>query len=404
MLRFSFLISLCVGLLIIFLLPPGASSIDLQRYLSIVEILGRGGNPYIETNYLNYAPAWMQVLWFIGRLAGADPARQEIFIKLLNCLAVGMLCMLLSWATNLAPNPRKQMLLILFGITLNPALLLIAYVHASFDPVLMLATCASLVLLAQAERMQDVTTWLAAAFVLGLAILLKPVPIVYLPLLFIPYHWLPKRARCFGIILSISPFIISLSVIYALAPKATIANVLQYSSVPGYFGLTGLFFPLSSGQTLIAYYSWIFKSLLPIALTFAAICINRCQSESSYLIIFRYALLATLTLIIIGPGFGTQYLFWLAPLAILRSYFPPCAKAPIIATLLIANVTLLYEYLRFPILSGTLATSLGSAEVMHPTITTLIRMPLYLCLLWWLMEDSGLAAMRQLGPLRPRRK
>lgn len=388
------IVALAIGATFIWLLPVGAASIDLKRYQEVIAILQHGENPYKESHYLNYAPAWMQVLWLIGLVAGKDQQVQELLLKSVNLFSICALVLCTTLAIGRFRSHTSAVSAVLIGLVLNPLVLLVAYVHGSFDPLLALIVTSSLALLTEAQFRKCSTTWLAGAFLLGIGILLKSVPLIYVPLLFVPQAWISWRTRVFGLMLSFTPFLLAFSVLYALAPQESSANILSYASVPGYFGITGIIQALGFGANFTHYYQHAFKFLLFAALVCSSLAFWSRKVSAAPSSNYHFALLATLALLVFGPGFGTQYLVWLAPLAVLRWASSPSerqlSKLPLLATFVVANVTLLYEYARFPILSGTLAVDIFSSQAlsMEAKAATIERLPLFICLLCWFLSEA----------------
>jgi hypothetical protein len=190
--------------------------------------------------------------------------------------------------------------------------------------------------------------------------------------------------------------------LYLLYPAATLTNVLSYASVPGYFGLTGLVRILGFGAAFDTYIKALF---LGSVIMLSAWHILRWHSYSycPRVEIARFSFLIFLLVFVLGPGFGTQYLIWLIPLALLNlgSYkFPTLhEQVPIACLFLVTVLTITFEYSHYSVLSGKLPLMLGLAgdqQTMSPGGAAIRRLPLFLCCVWLFIRE--MRSKRDLSP------
>ncbi len=386
-------INFILGALLLLILPQGAYSLDLANYLEVLSVLDRGGNPYEETTHLNYAPAWLQILWLLGKLAGPEAAARAFSIKIFNAAIAALTSCILCYAISDLRSIRQAFWLTLFGFVLNPVIILLVYLHGSFDPLVALAIATCLFLFNFAAKQRSTKAWLAASLTLGSGILLKTMPVILLPILFLRQKWLSKSALLGGIILAVSPFIIGIGILYILSPEATSAKVLSYASIPGYFGITGISRIAGLSGSFDPYYTTLFRLLLILGLL-SAIIFLRLKSLKTSELVYRYALVATLFVVALGPGFGTQYLLWTTPLMLLRLGLSDAVEKRIVflygSFYFISSATYIYEYSHFAVLSGTLAqfASGTSNEPMLAMRAAVWRLPLFLIMCTVLIVEA----------------
>lgn len=380
---FIIVINFILGAVILFNLPHGAYSLDLSNYLEVLRVLDHGGNPYEETSHLNYAPAWLQILWLLAKLVGPDVAARATSIKILNAAAAAVTSCVICIAISKLRPVRQAFWLTLLGFVLNPVIILLVYVHGSFDPLVALAMTSCLLLFNLAAKESNSRTWLAASLALGIGILLKTMPVILLPLLFLRQTWLPRRTFIGGLILALAPFLVGIGVLYFISPDATSSKVLNYASIPGYFGITGLFGIAGFPSSFNSYYTTFFRLLLVFGLSSAVIFYRRTSLKFTNAI-YRYAVIATLFLVTLGPGFGTQYLIWLLPLMLMRFGLADGTERISVlfysAFYLISAATYIFEYSHYSVLSGTLAQHFlsGSTGPMLAVQAAAWRLPLFI--------------------------
>jgi hypothetical protein len=147
--------------------------------------------------------------------------------------------------------------------------------------------------------------------------------------------------------------------------------------------------------------------------TVSIFCRKQTMKDSSGALILSAATLLLLVLVVTGPGYGPQYLFWIIPFIAIQTatlWDRPELSARVfcvlaLVCLVVSSTTVVYEYLASSGLSGTLAflegPKLDYREVQKAS--TLLRTPLLAALL--LLTVSGakvmadqFAALTQLQP------
>ena len=349
--------------------------------------LQRGYNPYQLTKFLSWPPLWLQILFGLGRLALA--LRVSLFAAvrgfLLVCEALIVISATVFLTRNLPSNNDR--LLLVVGFALNPIAILLVCQHCNFDVLATLWVVLFLVTQADFQERGTVSDWLASCLFLGLGILAKTVPLVLAPILLVGIRRMTWRERLLGGCLLAGPAALSLSVLYALAPAAVESNILAYRSFPGWFGITGLL-DLANLHQLAEWYTRVSSLLFALGLTLVAVILSRRPrlSPSQLLLV---ATLLLMSVVIFGPGYGPQYIFWYMPLLVLSwAFWQGRWRVALGVFAVIATLTYVAEYgllqshgmlfIRMGLAGGWLQRS---KDFGTPPAQTLVRLPLFLAYL-----------------------
>jgi hypothetical protein len=380
-----------IRMLTIMVLPLGAYSLDLRHYLEVQEILDRAGNPYVDTSYLNYGPLWVQVLWVLRRMSDFSGIPREIMIKLFNVLADTVSAALIYSIGCRVLEAKRVFWLVFFGFVVNPVLLTLTCLHGSFDSLVMALLLATVDLLFRGTYHQaGQNYWFGSCLVLGYGIIAKTVPVLAFPLLLT--EWVKKRwsELLLGAAIFLTPIMVGFSTLYALFPVDVKLKVFNYTSVPGYFGFTGIFRLVGLGEGWDADYAGVFKCVLLLVFlieVFFTVVVDRNSSTRPPV---ELLVLNFLFLVVFGPGFGPQYLLWICPLVLVQLLLGANDKSSSKYRLgayffyVVASFTVPFEYLRSSSLAGALATPpnavLGYQQVQANS--TILRLPLFLSMLY----------------------
>ncbi len=294
------------------ILPRGAMSLDLLAWKAVAIALIQGRNPYQATHWLNHPPFWMEILSILGRLSATKGTDFVLSVRLV--LIAGDLLLLAATyqlLRTLQPAARHGRLLVI-GYCLNPLLILLTVQHANFDALAMTWVILFLYFLIRFRRSSDLVDWLWAAVCLGIAVYVKQFPLVLWPLLVPGARQLDWRSRFAGAMLVIAPAALSLMPLYVLAPDSIVQNVLEYRSLGNTFGLVGLI-TLAGYHTFLPLYSEMFVVAILLGTIVVAIGLWRQNWRfDNDPVLFSAMLL--LALFAVGPGYGSQYWFWIVPL------------------------------------------------------------------------------------------
>jgi hypothetical protein len=313
---FQLLLLLCVAgaarLAWLAILPTGAVSLDLLAWKGLAYALVHHLNPYEISHFYNYPPFWMEIVYGLSQLSVRYDF--DIFLSIRLALIAGDLTLLACvylLLREMQPTGKFTRLL-LVGYCLNPLLILLTVQHANFDSLCMIWVVLFLYFLVRLGNSNDPIDWLCAAGCLGIAVFIKQFPLVLWPLLASGGRRVDWRGWVAAAAMLIGPAILSLAPLYVLSPDAITQNVLEYKGVGSTFGLIGIL-SLGGGDNLRPIYSALFAAALFIATIAVAIALRqRPWRFSSGPVLFSAMLL--LALFTLGPGYGSQYWFWVMPL------------------------------------------------------------------------------------------
>jgi hypothetical protein len=392
-------VAFAVRLVFILATPPDVYSADMSAWQVVVAVLAKGYNPYQFTKYLSWPPFWMQILFFLGKLAAIFNISlfQMVRAFLLFCeaLAVFLTALLL---TRALPSSNHRALLII-GFALNPVAIFSICQHCNFDVLVSIFVLLFVLSQVDFQTTGSVASWLASCLCLGLGILTKTVPLILTPLLLVGLRRVSWRDRLLGLCLLAGPAALALSVLYALAPAAVESNVLAYRSFPGWFGITGLL-DVANLQSVAVFYTRASSWLFALGLCLLSFLLVRRQR----LLPSEVVLLATLLLmavVIFGPGYGPQYVFWYLPLLVASwAFWGGRWHRTLLILAAVGAITYTEEYGLLQSL-GMLFLRMGLADSWiqrskdfgTPAAQSLFRLPLFVAYL--LVFFTGVNALRQ---------
>jgi hypothetical protein len=370
------------------LLPAGAESVDLHSWQLVAAELRGGRNPYHTTPFLNWPPLWMQII------AAIDKASQVLripFTTMLRLVLIAFDVAVVMVAHRLAVffEVEKARLIVLIGLALNPISILLVCQHANFDTIVALAILLGVWAIARFAVSADPVEWLYGTLAIGIGILAKTIPIILTPLLFTNWKALNNRTRLLGALLLFGPVALGLSIVFTLAPNDILQKVIQYRSLGGVFGVSGI---------LAATVNPLVGRLVRIALLFVLGTIvvvttvrtaRRDPTDPPSLILLGAFLL--IGIILFGPGYGPQYIAWFLPLLVLTATSFDAAWRRILVTWgLVAVLTYIAEYLLLQSHGALLLHLLPQQNFAWASVLatssglTILRLPLFLayCVVW----------------------
>ena len=307
--------ALLAARLLFILLMPAVYSKDLYSWLHVMDVLQSGGNPYGQTEALNWPPFWMQILFGIhhfSRLSGTNPV--YVIQAVLVFGEVLVLCTAYifgrQWTTS--KNLFRPLLL---GLSLNPVSAFLSCQHCNYDVFVGLFILLGAGMLCLWCTQQKAEHWLAACFCVGVGILAKTVPVMLVPLLLTGIRRLPWSTRLLGAALVAAPFAIGMSVLFTLEPYGVMRNVIGYRSMGGWYGFSGIFWSLHIDSALPVYRA-ISPFMLLAALLFAGFKSLQTTITDGPGILLRAALLM-IFVSTFGPGYTPPYILWYLPLLVL---------------------------------------------------------------------------------------
>ncbi len=382
------LIAAAVRLIVLQLLPPGVESADLHSWQIVAGELHAGRNPYETTTFLNWPPLWLQLIAIIDKSAAVLQIPFKTLLRLVlitSDVAVVILAHRLAVFMELA----KARSIVLAGLALNPISILLVCQHANFDTIVALAIVLAVTALLRFGVLKQPVDWLFAALALGIGILAKTIPMILVPLLAAGWTKVDHRTRILGALLFIGPAALGMSVIFVLAPHAVYQHVIQYRSFGGAFGVSGILAATVRPGPARIVRATLLLFLGVIVLLASARAATRESNDSRRVILLGAFLL--MGIIVLGPGYGPQYIAWFLPLLVLTatSFDIPWRRILMVWGA-IAVVTYLVEYLLLPSHGALLVHLLPEANFSRASVLatpaglTVLRLPLFLsyCLVW----------------------
>jgi hypothetical protein len=373
------------------MMPPGARSFDTYSWESVAKVLDAGKNPYQTTNFLNWPPLWLQLIFVISKISTAFSIP---FFRVLQTFLIlvesAVIILLIKLIREIAPTASIRKLVII-GLALNPAAIFLICQHCNFDVIMALWLMLFMLGLLRYNRARNYADWLCACLFLGLGILTKTVPLVLAPLLAGGFRAATTRLKFLGLVLLLGPVALGISIIYVLAPTDIATKVFSYRSAGGSFGFSGLFH-LAGVDELTGFYNVIFYILLFMVMVVSSILFWHRQSVGSRETVLLAALLLA-GVPALGPGYAPQYLYWFMPFLVATfACFKGRWRLVLTGFALIAVCTYLVEYalvgangmFLLKILAYNKET-LGQAVSLLPMIRkcesptglTLIRLPIF---------------------------
>ncbi len=223
-----------------------AHSVDVDSWQRAIAAAHAGQNPY-ELGVLNWPPLWLQIIVLLDAIASRLDISFWEALRAYLILAESAIIVIL-YLTLISVGARRNAVrrALLVGIALNPVAILLVCLHGNSDiNVGLLVTLAVAALIAH-WRSRDVVLWLCGCLLLGVGVLAKTVPLVLAPILAPGARLAGKAGTLLGAALLLGPAALGLSVIMALAPEATRTNVIEYRSFPGFFGVQGLLYDVTT--------------------------------------------------------------------------------------------------------------------------------------------------------------
>jgi len=220
--------------------PPSAHSHDLTSWMTVAAQLRHRANPYVTTTIVKWPPFAIVIVWLIDHGARALSVSFFNMMRLTLIAAESAIVIVLYLLMiRFAPTGSVRRTL-LVGISLNPIAILFVCQHENIDVFVGLFVVLALWALVVSKDADDAVPWLAGCLAVGLGAFTKTVPLVLVPLLVPGFRAASRLGRTLGLALFLGPTVLSLSVVFVLAPHAVVNNVLLYRSISGFFGITGL--------------------------------------------------------------------------------------------------------------------------------------------------------------------
>jgi hypothetical protein len=327
-------------------LMPHTYSKDLAAWLRVMDVLEAHGNPYGQTEVLNWPPFWMQFLYAIDKIAKySGIPRWPLVQALLITGEVIALC--ITWIIGTQHFDKKRLFrALLWGMSLNPICIFLTCQHCNYDVFVGLWVALSAWMLIDYSSNGTRDSWLMACFFIGMGILTKTIPIILTPLLLVRIKELPIKTKVFGCLLLFTPIAIGMSILTALETAGVMRNVIGYRSLAGWYGFTGILNVLQYRDAMTAYQQASPILFIAVMIFTAWKCYHTRSLAPVQIILVMLLLLLFITTF--GPGYSPPYILWYLPLLILLYTFaPPGLRKLITLGWIIGMLTYTTEYAVF---------------------------------------------------------
>jgi hypothetical protein len=305
--------ALLVRFLPALLLPVGAEY-DITSFRLSAEVLLRGGDVYTDLSSVGRHP---YLPFYLYNLGGAFWFSQltnlpfAVTVKLLPVLADVAITGLIYWSALYCGKTPRAAAAWAWIYALHPVALLVTAYHGQFDAIPVL-----LMLLAWFS-LQCARNWPFSALFMGLAVLSKTWPVIFLPLLLWRFAAGWRRRTLYILIVFLIPAAAAWAYVYLFQtnPQPMLQRALLHSGVAGYWGVSGGLALVNrhSDNALLELYTLFVANGRYLLLAMALFIFWRTRRQGS---------LNALTTLLVGilvitPGMGLQWLLWLIAPAIL---------------------------------------------------------------------------------------
>lgn len=399
---------------VIFLLikPAAAVSADVEAWARVAAAMRAGENPYVTTNILVHPPFGMQLVFLIDRIStwsGLSFANAfwAVLVLTETILLVVCLCVLHRWHTA-----RVSAVVVLVGITLQPAMLFSACMHGNIDLFVGLFVVLAVSELLRFAQEDEPRHYRKACIWLGMGILVKTVPLILAPLLLVGAERSRWRQVLIGGAIMLLPVSLGMAALWAFTPVDALLNILRYRSYSGYFGISGLLqqwnWARITGVEVDVRNAFPFAAVLMMLAGAVWMLRWRAPNRDGRLIILL-AMIMLLSVPTLGSGYAPQYIGWWWPLAVIsatlfgRGWMLCCAVLWVIVA-----ATYAVEYGLFPSHGALflrfseetwLRHSSWADRISTPDRQTWIRLPLFVAQLFVLIHGAFLLRLGRLAAI-----
>lgn len=358
-----------------FFIFTGTNVADIKLLFGMGDTVLKGLNPYISLTYNSYPPLAVYIEALTILLSNISNIPFHILSKIWPNLAdIAITLFLYKYLIKLKVSPVLASCWSLIFI-LNPISIMISAIHGQIDSIPSLFVLISMYLLSSSNRLK----LKLSALILGLAIAVKPNPLMLLPFFLIISNINFKQRLTF-LLTSIAPTLLMLIPFILQNPQQILIKMISYEGVHDFSYaaiLRGLWFQ-QNAQTWLPQTNQIFEAS-KLAFIVGSIFLMILFAQSKNLI--KACLAVYLLFIGVYFGISAQYLIWILPLAIL------CKDKMVIPFSISGTFALLGFYIFFgpDILFGKF--SHGAAfQNKYMLIYFLGNLLLWLTTFWWLVK------------------
>jgi uncharacterized membrane protein len=289
-----------------------------QDYLIKIRSVGGIGAYYAGGAYdnpFNVPPLNIPVIRIMGWFADISGLPFRFWLRLPCVVAdIGSLFLVASLLNNRSSKTKFALLLIL---ALCPASIMISGFHGNSDPVMIFLVLLSIYLLEKRK------STVFSGLVFGLALSVKVVPLIFVPVFLL--YLFTLRARAIFVVTAAAVFVLGGMPYVLLDPRIIAAKVFGYSSYYGVWGWTR-FLNTVLGQASSSHPSGVHatinvagKILLLVSICALGFWMNNRKEKPA---LFIQCGLVSFLFMALTPGFGIQYLSWCIPFVVVLGIWP----------------------------------------------------------------------------------
>lgn len=294
-----------------FFIFNGTNVADIKLLFGMGEAVLKGLNPYISLTYNSYPPLAVYIEAFTILLSNTLNIPFHILTKVWPNLAdIAITIFLYKFFIKLKVKEVFASFWSLIYI-LNPISIIISSSHGQIDSIPSLLVLVSIYLLTYSKKLR----LNLSAFILGLAIAIKPNPLMLLPFL-LTIRKIDFKQMFIFLLISITPVVLLLAPFILQNPQQILIKITQYGGVNdfSYAAVLRGFWYQQNAQTWLPQTDQIFEaSKLAFVLGVVFLLMLFAQSKN----LLKACLAVYLLFIGIYFGISAQYLSWILPLAIL---------------------------------------------------------------------------------------
>lgn len=256
----------------------------------------------------NYPPLWIYLCWVCLKLSQWTGLSFDLFIKLIvsffdaaTAVAVGFLAVVCGASAIQARNAA-------FFYAVNSATILVASFHAQNDPMVIgLVAWASWLVLAKPFRQAPEVGML----LIGASLAIKPIAMLYLPLLVLQVPGWSRRVAC-GLLALLTPLFFWMPYLLE-SPSQVVAALRSYRGVPdfGFIGIYNSWCNLGHGSASISVDYELGVAYRPFCVFVLGLVWWRYHKSG----LIEQIVVITLALYLIYGKLAAQYLMWIIPFA-----------------------------------------------------------------------------------------
>ncbi len=265
--------------------------------------------PYTPSSFFNHPPFMLHFVGFLDWLHDVTGWPLRFCLRLMPSFAdIGSAFVIWNIVNSRAKTSKVVQAFspaAFFVFLFAPVSVWVSGFHGNTDPIMMM-----FVLLAIWWATQNRAPWLVG-IAFGMSLNIKVVPLIFVPafLMFLP----GARARIEYSMAAAAMFFCGGLPYLLQEPLYILQRVFGYGGLYGVWGISRLLRAFPESTALEIWFGAYGRFVLIGALIFCSFWMNRLRQKPD---LWRQCALLTLLFLVLTPGFGAQYLAWLAPLVV----------------------------------------------------------------------------------------